>query len=86
VETVVTHGAGLDIHRARIVATVFTSTSTETRSFGTLTDDLLALGDWLTAAGVTDVAMKATGVYWKPTYNVVEQYEFRAVLVVNPGA
>ena len=83
-ETVVTHGAGLDIHKALIVATVFTPTTTETRSFGTLTDDLLTLGDWLTAAGVTHVAMEATGVYWKPIYNVLEPYEFRAVLVVNP--
>ena len=84
-ETVVTHGAGLDIHKALIVATVFTPhTATETRSFGTQTDDLLALGDWLTATGVTHVAMEATGVYWKPIYNVLEQYEFEAVLVVNP--
>jgi len=66
VETIVTHGAGLDIHKALIVATVFTPATTETRSFGTVTDDLLALADWLTAAGVTDVAMEATGVYWKP--------------------
>ena len=84
VETIVTHGAGLDIHKALIVATLFTPTTTETRSFGTVTDDLLVLGDWLTAAGVTDVAMEATGVYWKPIYNVLEQYEFHAVLVVNP--
>ncbi len=83
-ETVVTHGAGLDIHKALIVATVFTPTDTETRSFGTATDALLALADWLTAAGVTHVAMEATGVYWKPIYNVLEPFEFAAVLVVNP--
>jgi len=83
-ETVVTHGAGLDIHQALIVATVFTPTTSETRSFGTVTDDLLALADWLTAAGVTHVAMEATGVYWKPIYNVLEPFEFAAVLVVNP--
>ncbi len=83
-ETVVTHGAGLDIHKALIVATVFTPTDTETRSFGTAKDALLALADWLTAAGVTHVAMEATGVYWKPIYNVLEQFEFAAVLVVNP--
>jgi transposase len=44
VETVVTHGAGLDSHKALIVATVFTPADAETRSFGTVTDDLLALG------------------------------------------
>ncbi len=83
-ETVVTHGAGLDIHQALIVATVFTPGTTETRSLGTRTEDLLGLGDWRTAAGVTPVAMEATGVYGKPIYNVLEPCEFAAVLVVNP--
>jgi hypothetical protein len=27
---------------------------------------LLVLRDWLKAHGVTQVAMEATGVYWKP--------------------
>ena len=31
-----------------------------------MTDDLLALGDWLAEAGCTHVAMESTGVYWKP--------------------
>ncbi len=51
---------------------------------GTVTDDLLALADGLAAAGVTPVAMEATRVYWKPIDNVLEQFEFAAVLVVNP--
>lgn len=83
-EPYVTRGAGLDIHKKLIVATVFTPTVTETRSFGTLTADLLTLGDGLTDLGVTHVAMEATGVYWKPIYTVLEQYDFAAVLVVNP--
>ena len=83
-DVVVTHGAGLDIHKKVIVATVLTPTLTETQSFGTLTDDLLALADWLVACGVTQVAKEATGVYWKPVVNVLESYEFDAVLVVNP--
>ncbi len=44
----------------------------EIRSFGTMTDDLLALADWLAAGGVTHVAMESTGVYWKPLYNLLE--------------
>lgn len=40
--------------------------------------------DWLTAAGVTHVAMDAPGVYWKPIQNVLAQYACQAVLVVNP--
>jgi hypothetical protein len=40
------------------------------RTFGTNTVDLLALRDRLCAHGVMDVAMKATGVFWKPVYYV----------------
>lgn len=74
-----THGAGLDIHKALSVATVLMPTDTETRSFGTVTDELLAPGDWLTPR-----AMEATDVYGKPIYNVLEQFAFPAVPVVNP--
>jgi transposase len=42
--------------------------------------DLLALRDWLRELGVTDVAMEATGVYWKPVYYALED-EFRLLLV-----
>ena len=71
-KVVVTRGAGLDIHKKVIVASVFTPTLAETRSFGTLTDQLLALADWLIACGVTHVALEATGVYGKPVVNVLE--------------
>jgi transposase len=37
-----------------------------------MTDDLLALSDWLAAAGCTHVAMESTGVYWKPVWNLLE--------------
>ena len=62
-EVVVTHGAGRDVHKKGIVTTVRTLIVTATRSFGTLTPDLLAWADWLPACGVTHVAMEATGVY-----------------------
>jgi transposase len=43
--------------------------------------DLLALGDWLAAAGVTHIAMESTGVYWKPLWAVLE--DRFALLLVN---
>lgn len=46
-----------------------------------MTADLLALADWLTAAGCTHVAMESTGVYWKPVFNLLEG--LFALLVVN---
>src|SRR5262249_11748502 len=37
-----------------------------------MTDDLLALADWLAAAGCTHVAMESTSSYWRPIYNLLE--------------
>ena len=50
------------------------------RTFGTMTEDLLTLGDWLTEAGCTHVAMESTGVYWKPIWNLLED-QFTLLLV-----
>jgi hypothetical protein len=60
---------GMDIHLRTVVACVLVPgpggrPAKEVRTFGTMTDDLLALGEWLAAWGVTHVAMESTGVYW----------------------
>ena len=78
--------AGLDVHRDTVVATVRVPgergrRQVHTQTFTTMTPDLLALRDWLAAHGVTQVAMEATGVYWKPVYYLLED-DF-AVLLVN---
>jgi transposase len=44
----------------------------ETRTFGTMTVDLLALSDGLLACGCTHVALERTGAYWKPVFNLLE--------------
>ena len=72
---------GLDVHKKSVLACVITPKGRETRRCGTTTGQLLELADWLTAAGVTHVAMESTGVYWKPIYNLLED-EF-TMLVVN---
>src|SRR5208283_113636 len=43
----------------------------ECRTFDTTTTGLLALLKWLTESGCTHVAMEATGVYWKPVWNIL---------------
>lgn len=50
--------------------------------FGTVTTQLHALRDWLSAQGVRSVAMEATGVYWLPLYGVLEAAGLE-VLMVN---
>ena len=44
----------------------------ETHPCGTMTQDLLALADWLTSKGVTHIAMESTGEFWKPVYQILE--------------
>jgi transposase len=58
---------GLDIHKRRVVACMLVSGAggarqKEIRTFGTMTEELQALGDWLDGHGVSHVAMEATGV------------------------
>lgn len=77
--------AGLDVHKATVVATVRTpaadgSRASRTETFGTMTADLIALRDWLHAHGVTHVALESTGVYWKPIYYVLED-AFQLLLI-----
>jgi transposase len=64
--------AGLDVHKKTVVACVLTPAGAETRTFATMTADLLALADWLLACGCTHVAIESTGDYWKPVFNILE--------------
>jgi transposase len=70
--------AGLDVHKDSIVACARIVESGKTRyeleSFSTLTRGLLDLLDWLENRGCTCVAMEATGVYWKPAWQVLESH------------
>jgi transposase len=77
---------GLDLHKRTVVACLLTpgprgKPTREVRTFGTMTDDLLELAEWLAAAGCTHVAMESTGSYWKPIWNLLES-SF-ALLLVN---
>lgn len=79
---------GIDVHKATLTACVRVHGAgsklvQEIRSFGTTSDELLSLHDWLSAQRVSHVAMEATGVYWKPVFYVLEQ-SFTLVLV-NPA-
>jgi transposase len=47
-----------------------------------MTQDLLALGQWLHEQGCEAVAMESTGVYWKPIYNLLEAADLE-LMVVN---
>jgi transposase len=84
-ERMVERGAGLDVHKKSVTACVRVpgpagGRRQERQSFATTTAGLLTLRDWLSAHGVTHVAMESTGVYWKPVYYVLEE-RFTCLLV-----
>ncbi len=51
------------------------------RNFGTTTEQLYALADWLSACKIKSVAMEATSVYWIPLFEVLEARGFEVCLV-----
>lgn len=58
--------AGLDVHKKTVVACWISAAkpnAPESRTFGTTTQELLSLSDWLSGKGVTHVAMESTGEY-----------------------
>lgn len=67
--------AGLDVHKKNVVACVRTQrgrkVDTDIRTFGTTTDELIELFDWLASFDVEEVVMESTGVYWRPLWKVL---------------
>ena len=84
-EVIVERPAALDVHKAQVTACVRMPAGRDGRAqevaeFPTTVRGLLTLRDWLRAQRVTQVAMEATGVYWKPVWAVLEE-DFELLLV-----
>ena len=76
-EVVYARCAGLDVHKKKILACVRVvdrsgSAERKVKTFGTTTEELMALSDWLRSYAATHVAMESTGIYWKPVYAILE--------------
>jgi transposase len=85
VEVIVERPAALDVHKAQVTACVRgpgpgRGRVQEVVQFQTTVRGLLTLRDWLKAQRVTQVAMEATGVFWKPVWAVLED-DFELLLV-----
>ena len=72
---------GIDVHKKMIVACLNQDGKQELRQFGTMTNDLRKLCDWLTANKCEMIAMESTAAYWKPLYNLFELAELNAMVV-----
>ncbi|WP_218012515.1 IS110 family transposase, partial [Bacillus toyonensis] len=78
-ETLHSHCAGLDVHQKEIVVCVYIGTSDteltkEIRTFPTFTKHLFEMLQWLEELHITHLAMESTGIYWKPVFNILEDY------------
>ena len=84
-DVIVERPGALDVHKASVTACVRAPAERGRREehiaqFSTTVQGLLGLCDWLAAHAVTQVAMEATGVYWKPVWAILED-DFELILV-----
>lgn len=72
---------GIDVHKNMVMACIFVKGKKEIRRFGTMTDELEELIQWVKVTNCEVVAMESTGVYWKPVYNLLEKEGIKAIVV-----
>ena len=84
-ERIVERPGALDVHKESVMACVRVWEDRELKEhmaeFRTTVQGLLGLRDWLEALGVKQVAMEATGVYWRPVWAILE--DRFALMLVN---
>jgi len=87
VDVLIERCAGIDIGKSEVVACVRTPAPSgrgrrkQTRTFSAFTGALEEMAEWFIAEGVTEIAMEATGSYWKPVWYVLEERAFELKLV-----
>jgi transposase len=74
--------AGLDVGSMNMLVSYPGTDGVQTvREYVAYTQDLHQMAKDLQQAGVSHVAMEATGVYWMSVYEVLEEYGFKVTLV-----
>jgi len=78
---------GLDVHKETVVACIMIGNGKqvhkETRTFGTMTEDLRRLLQWIKENNVKHVAMESTGIYWVPIFNILEESSELEISLAN---
>jgi transposase len=80
--------AGIDIHKKTAVVCIMVGFAKkmkrETRTFGTMTEDLRDLAKWLVENKIKDCVIESTGPYWIPVFNILDgEFKFNVILA-NP--
>jgi len=74
--------AGIDISsKEHFVAVNPARDDQPIRCFGSFTEDLYAIAEWLKKCHVNTIAMEATGIYWLSLFLVLEEAGFEVLLV-----
>lgn len=73
---------GIDVHQKTVVACLLRpNKKKEIRKYGTNSKQLKELAQWLSDEHCEMIAMESTGIYWRPLYNIFEEYQLKAMLV-----
>jgi transposase len=72
--------AGIDVGASAHYVCVGSLSEESVRRFGTFTQDLEELADWLVSLGVESVAMESTGIYWVNLYDTLESRGLKVCL------
>lgn len=79
---IIQKSCGLDVHQSTVVACIQRQGyQKQIRTYGTSTQELESLKQWLKEEGITGIAMESTGIYWKPIYNILEDKHWDLLLV-----
>lgn len=73
---------GIDVHKKIIVACMRIGNKSETKTYGSTSEELRQMATWMREHECEIAAMESTGSYWKPVYNVLEVLG-QEVIVVN---
>lgn len=91
-EIVFSKVAGIDVHKRQVTVAVRVpegeadsgqKRTQRVRRFATFYGALLEMAQWLRAEQVTHVAMEATGVYWRPVFHALAEFDGFEVLLCN---
>lgn len=81
-EQVNLYAAGIDIGSTSHYVSVPNDLDDDpVREFLCFTGDIHRMADWLVEIGIQTVAMESTGVYWIPTYEILEERGLEVLLV-----
>jgi transposase len=90
-EIVFSKVAGIDVHKRQVTVAVRVpddggggqARAQKVRRLATFYGALLEMAEWLRAEQVTHVAMEATGVYWRPVFHALAEFDGFEILLCN---